>query len=86
MTRLCGLVKVSLYILGLPEKGEGRIERYMFTASSLLSIKSPFSLMFLLHAASLFIPANILPYSGATVVVRQAVLHKNRVVLAVLRF
>jgi hypothetical protein len=39
----------------------------MFTASSLLSIKRPFNLMFLLHAASLFLPANILPYSGATI-------------------
>jgi len=47
--------------------GEGRIERYMFTAASLLSIKRPFNLMFLLQAASLCISVHMLSYSGATI-------------------
>jgi hypothetical protein len=47
--------------------GDGRIEIYMFTASSLLSIKCHFNVMVLLHAASLCLSAHILPYSGATI-------------------
>jgi hypothetical protein len=39
----------------------------MFTASSLLSIKRPFNIRFLLHAASPCLSAHILTYSGATI-------------------
>jgi len=67
MTRLCSLVKVPLYFLGLgSEKGELK-DIYMFTVSSLLSIKCHLNLMFLLHAASLCLSAHILPYSSAAI-------------------